>query len=712
MAENTQNLTNEAENSNNSNKNNKRNMRYVFLIVVLCMLVGVFGIAAGYFSNYHENSETASHDTVTTLSTLTDEDGSLYADFPDGTGKEGVSSNIEDTAGTSSSDIENEAIADTAGKPSSDLENEAGGEIGPSGNEGDFTIENSEGATATTKQAADGNPASSEEVNATAKENGDENLVSSIEKDQTEKTAVEAATKSAEKTEAEVTAKKAQKTEAEVTTKKAQKTEEGAKSATGDCSVSKNGQLKVIGTHLCNKDGNQITLRGMSTHGIMWFPQFATAEYMENLQSEWGASVFRIAMYDQEGNESYINSPDTNKKKVCTLVDAAIALDSYVIVDWHILADGNPQQNESYAKEFFGYMAKKYAEVPNVIYEICNEPNGGVTWSANIKPYAEDIIPIIRKYSPDAIIIVGSSNWSQDVDVAAGSSLSYDNIMYSLHFYAGTHKADLRNKAKKAINAGLALFVTEWGTTDASGNGNVDTASSDEWLTFLEENGISWCNWSLCNKNESSAALKSSATANGSVSDSVLSTSGAYVKKAMLKYSGADTTSGKTKVTPTPKVTAARTSDIKDDNSPRGIELYQFNQDKNDETSTLSPMFKVVNNSGKSVELSNIEIYYYFNPDGNVDTVYEVDYADINGSSGYKALTSAVKGTFKEAGTKSYIKITFSLGAGTLVAGDTVQIQGRIHSESWGMYTQSNDASFLSDAEDYTLKNACKLVVK
>ena len=222
--------------------------------------------------------------------------------------------------------------------------------------------------------------------------------------------------------------------------------------------------------------------------------------------------------------------------------------------------------------------------------------------------------------------------------MAAGSPLSYDNIMYSLHFYAGTHKADLRNKAKKAINAGLALFVTEWGTTDASGNGNVDTASSDEWLTFLEENGISWCNWSLCNKNESSAALKSSATANGSVSDSVLSTSGAYVKKAMLKYSGADTTSGKTKVTPTPKVTAARTSDIKDDNSTRGIELYQFNQDKNDETSTLSPMFKVVNNSGKSVKLSNIEIYYYFNPDGNVDTVYEVDYADINGSNPFGKL--------------------------------------------------------------------------
>ncbi len=151
--------------------------------------------------------------------------------------------------------------------------------------------------------------------------------------------------------------------------------------------------------------------------------------------------------------------------------------------------------------------------------------------------------------------------------MAAGSPLSYDNIMYSLHFYAGTHKADLRNKAKKAINAGLALFVTEWGTTDASGN-------------------------------------------------------------------------------------------------------------------------------------------------GNVDTVYEVDYADINGSSGYKALTSAVKGTFKEAGTKSYIRITFSSDAGTLAAGDTVQIQGRIHSESWGMYTQSNDASFLSDAQDYTLKNACRLVVK
>ena len=262
-----------------------------------------------------------------------------------------------------------------------------------------------------------------------------------------------------------------------------------------DGSVSANGQLKVIGTKLSNADGNPITLRGVSTHGIAWFPDFATKSFMQTLRDEWGASIFRIAMYSFEGNDSYVNNPSWNKSKVCELIDAAIELDMYVIVDWHILADSNPQTYQKQAAEFFTYIASAYQKVPNILYEICNEPNGGTSWSGNIKPYANTIIPIIREYSPEAVIIVGTPTWSQDVDAAAADPLSFDNVMYSLHFYAGTHKSWLRDKAYIALSKGLALFATEWGTTDASGNGAVDKTSTDEWLTYLEKNGISWCNW-------------------------------------------------------------------------------------------------------------------------------------------------------------------------------------------------------------------------
>ena len=130
--------------------------------------------------------------------------------------------------------------------------------------------------------------------------------------------------------------------------------------------------------------------------------------------------------------------------------------------------------------------------------------------------------------------------------------------MYALHFYAGTHKEWLRNRASDALGKGLPIFVSEWGTTDASGNGNVDTASSDEWLEFLESNQISWCNWSLCNKAESSALLLPSATDSGAIPDSSISISGKYVKKKLKQYGGV----GMPTITPDPDATPSPTAAV------------------------------------------------------------------------------------------------------------------------------------------------------
>ena len=399
-----------------------------------------------------------------------------------------------------------------------------------------------------------------------------------------------------------------------------------------DGSVSANGQLKVIGTKLSNADGNPITLRGVSTHGIAWFPDFATKSFMQTLRDEWGASIFRIAMYSFEGNDSYVNNPSWNKSKVCELIDAAIELDMYVIVDWHILADSNPQTYQKQAAEFFTYIASAYQKVPNILYEICNEPNGGTSWSGNIKPYANTIIPIIREYSPEAVIIVGTPTWSQDVDAAAADPLSFDNVMYSLHFYAGTHKSWLRDKADIALSKGLALFATEWGTTDASGNGAVDKTSTDEWLTYLEKNGISWCNWSLCNKSESSALLLASAKSNGTMPDSSLSESGKYIKEKMLEYSGTTPVEQKPqeptpppeqKATPPPAPTTSpkeppeKSEDVPATQKPStadktGLTLLYYNENRDDSTNTISPRFQIKNNSGSDISLDKLTILYYY----------------------------------------------------------------------------------------------------
>lgn len=272
------------------------------------------------------------------------------------------------------------------------------------------------------------------------------------------------------------------------------------------------GSLQVTEGKLTDSAGKTVQLQGLSTHGIAWFPDYVNQDVLHQMKEEWGCNVFRIAMYTDEYG-GYAVSGDSEKEKLKALVDkgvqAAIAEDMYVIIDWHILRDTSPLQHKEQALAFFEEMSQKYGDVPNVIYEICNEPNGGTSWE-DVRAYANEVIPIIRKNSPDSIIIVGTPTWCQEVDKAAQNPLTeYENIMYSLHFYASTHKDDLRNRAKNAAESGLALFVSEFGICDASGNGVIDEAEADKWITFLNENSISYCMWGFCNKNESASFINS-----------------------------------------------------------------------------------------------------------------------------------------------------------------------------------------------------------
>jgi hypothetical protein len=159
----------------------------------------------------------------------------------------------------------------------------------------------------------------------------------------------------------------------------------------------------------------------------------------------------------------------------------------------------------SEATSFFTYMANKWGSYPNVIFEVFNEPTSANMWST-VKSYANTIIPVIRSYSSN-LIIVGNSEYSAHPEDAINSEVtdSKDNVAYSFHFYANSHFLDggdysgyvtFRNRIRNAMQAGLTVFVTEWGTTSSDGDGTVNTSSSDTWLTFLDNNKISWCNWS------------------------------------------------------------------------------------------------------------------------------------------------------------------------------------------------------------------------
>jgi len=233
--------------------------------------------------------------------------------------------------------------------------------------------------------------------------------------------------------------------------------------------VQKWGQLKVSGTNIVNKAGKKVQLKGVSTHGIAWFPQYVNKSCFQSFK-KMGVNTIRLALYSDKG-AGYSKSL---YQKVDEGIRYATELGMYVVLDWHILSDGNPKTSQKRAFQFFTRYAKKYGKQNNILYEICNEPNGNVTWAKDIKPYAKKAIKKIRKYDKKNIIIVGTPTWSQDVDVVAKSPLKEKNIVYSLHFYAATHTDFLRNKCKSAYQSGLPMLVSEFSICDASGNGGID----------------------------------------------------------------------------------------------------------------------------------------------------------------------------------------------------------------------------------------------
>lgn len=289
------------------------------------------------------------------------------------------------------------------------------------------------------------------------------------------------------------------------------------------------GKLSVEGTNLTDKDGNIVQLRGMSTHGIGWFPEYVNYESFRTLRDEFGANVVRLAMYTAESS-GYCTGGDKNalKNLVENGVSYATDLDMYVIIDWHILSDNNPNTYKTEAVAFFEEMSKKYADNDHVIYEICNEPNGGTGWE-DVKSYAEELIKTIRKNDKDAVILVGTPTWCQDVDKAAANPIDADNIMYVFHFYAATHKDDLRSRMTAAIDSGLPVFISEFSICDASGNGGLDYDSANKWLAVIDEYQLSYVGWNLSNKNESSSILKPSCSKTSGYTTDDLSDSGKWL---------------------------------------------------------------------------------------------------------------------------------------------------------------------------------------
>ncbi len=289
--------------------------------------------------------------------------------------------------------------------------------------------------------------------------------------------------------------------------------------------VKNHGMLSVKGNAILDQHGDVVQLAGMSLFWSQWKGKYYNYDVVKTLRDDWKCEIVRASMGVEMGG--YSEHPEKEKEKVVKVVQAAIDLGIYVIIDFHT------HKGETYlpeAKTFFSEMARKFGQHPNVIYEIYNEPLADVSWDEVIKPYSEVVIAEIRKYDPDNLIVCGTRAWSQQVEEAAMNPVDDPNTAYSLHFYAGTHGQELRDIARAALDRGVALFVTEYGTTRADGDGDVYKEDTQKWWDFMDTYNLSHCCWSISDKKEGSAALKPGASKKGGWKEKGLTSNGKFVK--------------------------------------------------------------------------------------------------------------------------------------------------------------------------------------
>jgi hypothetical protein len=297
--------------------------------------------------------------------------------------------------------------------------------------------------------------------------------------------------------------------------------------------IAKHGQLSISGSKIVDEHADVTQLKGVSTQWLNYEQDYATSRNaMKWLRDNWGLSLFRIAN-GVEGDNGYLTDPEARLDVVRGIIDNAIANEVYVLVDWHTHEPQHPDD----AMAFFGAIAAEYGDEPNIIYELFNEPLD-VDWSTDLKPYHQALIDEIRQHDPDNLIVVGTPRWDQLPDEAIPDPLDDANVAYTLHFYACSHQASTRAHGEAALAAGLPIFVSEWGATNADGgtpaNPGVCEDAARDWHAWLEDNDISWAAWKLEAGGDSSSILNLGAAVDGGWTDADIHGHGLLVREFML----------------------------------------------------------------------------------------------------------------------------------------------------------------------------------
>jgi endoglucanase len=294
------------------------------------------------------------------------------------------------------------------------------------------------------------------------------------------------------------------------------------------------GQLSVVGNRLHSAAGEVVQLKGVSSMWLNWendgYAESLSA--LEWMRDNWRVSVIRAAV-GIEPNGAYLDNPEKAKTQTRTIIQNAIDAGVYVIVDWH---DHEAIAHRAEAEAFFEEIATEFGDTPNVLYETFNEPLD-IDWGSALKPYHEAVLARIRAVDQDNVVILASPRWDQLPDVAAANPVDGENLMYTLHFYACTHQASIMRAGITALAAGQAVFVTEWGATDADGglDGIVCAPAADSWHTWMRRNAVSWTAWKLDGCTDASCLFRAGAPVDGGWTDEHLQGHGAYVRGKLLE---------------------------------------------------------------------------------------------------------------------------------------------------------------------------------
>ena len=268
--------------------------------------------------------------------------------------------------------------------------------------------------------------------------------------------------------------------------------------------------------------------------GTDTFKYYLNSESIKSLKS-WGVNVIRFGLEIEQ-----VQNTETLQDFLDT-VDLLIENDIYVlIVLWN---NESINENISIAEEYFEIIAEKYADSPNILYEIANEPDSTTEW-IEIRDYSNTIIPIIRNHSNDSIIIIPNPRWDNRPDLVNLSELcETSNIMTSYHMYVGNGLTkENMDYLQEAINNKIPVFVTEWGTTLNTGNDGFYEDYSNAFVKIMDNLKLSWCNFHISDFNfregegrgeaEYSGIVKHSQW-NNSLSDDILTASGKYIKSIL-----------------------------------------------------------------------------------------------------------------------------------------------------------------------------------